>query len=141
MAIDLNGGAWPELEHWFGNEKPKTLVMLEGVSPYIHDSAFNQFLRLLATRLAVGSPVAYDFKTDSVDEGSGCTGGNGKLFRLSNSKDEVAAIHKAIGLQLDHMELSSDLGKRYLPDLSEYPPFEEDGLLRLRVTGESSNGT
>jgi methyltransferase (TIGR00027 family) len=134
LAVDLNEGEWPELEHWLGEEKTITLVMLEGVSPYIHDSAFNRFLRLLATRLAVGSPVAYDFKISGVNDDWGRTGRTAKPFRLSTSKDEVTALHKAIGLQLDHMELSSDLVKRLLPNLGGYPRFEEDGLLRLRVT-------
>ena len=134
LSIDLNDGEWPQLEHWLGQEKPITLVMLEGVSPYIHDSYFNQFLRFLAARVAVGSPVAYDFKISGVNDDWGRTGRTEKPFRLSTSKDEVTALHKAIGLQLDHMELSSDLVKRLLPNLSGYPLFEEDGLLRLRVT-------
>jgi O-methyltransferase involved in polyketide biosynthesis len=135
LALDLNDGEWPKLEDWLGDEKPKALALLEGVSPYIHDSAFKQFLRLLGTRLAVGSPVAYDFKISGVNDNWGRTGRTGKPFRLSTSKDKVTAFHEAIGLQLDHMEFSSDLVKRLLPNLSGYPCFNEDGLLRLRVTG------
>lgn len=135
LALDLNDGEWPKLEHWLRNEKLKTLVMLEGVSPYIDDSAFTRFLRLLATQLAVDSPVAYDFKISGVDDDWGRTARTEKLFRLSSSKEEVTAWHKAIGLRLDHMELSADLEKRLLPNLSGYPRFAEDGLLRLRVTG------
>jgi methyltransferase (TIGR00027 family) len=134
LAVDLNDGQWPELEYWLGEEKPITLVVLEAVSPYIHDSAFSQFLRLLATRLAVGSLVAYDFKISGVNDDFGRMGRTEKPFRLSTSKDEVIAFHKAIGLHLNHVELSSDLVKRLLPNLSGYPRFEDDGLLRLRVT-------
>ena len=35
---------------------------MEGVSPYIDDVSFGRFLSLLASTLAAGSQVAYDFK-------------------------------------------------------------------------------
>jgi methyltransferase (TIGR00027 family) len=140
LAIDLNDGEWSELQHWLGEENPITLVVLEAVSPYIHDSAFTQFLRLLATRLAVGSLVAYDFKISGVNDDYGRMGRTKKPFRLSTSKDEVVAFHKAIGLHLNHMELSSDLVKRFLPNLSGYERYEEDAHVRLGVRPSSDDG-
>lgn len=136
LPIDLNDGSWPSLESWLGDSKPKALVLVEGVSPYINDSAFSQFLRLLATKLAAGSHVAYDFKIGGVKDDFGRTGRTQKPLRLSTSHEEVAAFHKALGLQLEHMELSSGLSRRLLPQLKgSIPLFEEDGLLRLRVAG------
>jgi methyltransferase (TIGR00027 family) len=139
LAVDLNDGEWPKFEHWLGGVKPTTLVMIEGVSPYINENAFSQFLRLLATRLAVGSHVAYDFKIGGVKDSFGRAGRTEKPFRLSTSRDDVAAFHQMLGLRLDHMELSSALGMRLLPSLNGYPLFEEDGLLRLRVMGPQGN--
>ena len=67
MSIDLNNPPWSELETWLGERADKKgLVMLEGVSPYIQDAAFTEFLRLLSLRLAAGSSVAYDFKLKGV---------------------------------------------------------------------------
>jgi methyltransferase (TIGR00027 family) len=135
LALDLNDGAWPKLESWLGNTKPKTLVLMEGVSPYVNDDALGQFLGLLATRLAVGSHVAYDFKIRGVKDNFGRDGRTQRPFRLSTAKDEVAAFHQALGFWVGHMEVSSELVSRLLPDLNGYPLFEEDGLLRLRVIG------
>ncbi len=136
LTIDLNDGAWPKLEAWLGDSRPKTLLLMEGVSPYINDSAMGQFLRMLATRLAAGSHVAYDYKIRGVKDDFGRTGRTEKPFRLSASRDEVAAFHAALGLRLEHMELSSELGRRLLPDLNgSAPRFEEDVLLRLSVIG------
>ncbi len=135
LAIDLNDHQWPKFEHWLGSAKPKTLVMLEGVSPYINESAFADFLRVLSARLAPGSHVAYDFKIAGVKDDFGRSGRTDKPFRLTTSKEQVAAFHKTLGLQLDHMELGPDLSKRLVPNLNGSPLFEEDGLLRLHVIG------
>jgi methyltransferase (TIGR00027 family) len=135
LAIDLNDHEWPQFEHWLGAPKPKTLVMIEGVSPYINEKTFSDFLRLLASDLAPGSHVAYDFKIGGVKDDFGRSERTGKPFRLTTSKEQAVAFHKTLGLQLDHMELSSELSKRLVPNLNGQPLFEEDGLLRLRVTG------
>lgn len=137
LGIDLNDGAWPRLESWLGNGTPRTLVLMEGVSPYVNSDQIAAFLRLLSSRLAPGSPVAYDFKIRGVKDDFGRVGRTEKPFRLSTLKDEVAAFHAALGLQLEHIELSSALVQRLLPDFNGTAPlFEEDGLLRLRVSGQ-----
>jgi methyltransferase (TIGR00027 family) len=135
LAIDLNDHEWPRFDHWLGSKKPKALVMLEGVSPYINESSFSDFLRLLATHLAPGSHVAYDFKIAGVKDDFGASERTAKPFRLTTAKDQAVAFHKTLGLQLNCMELSSELSKRLVPNLNGQPLFEEDGLLRLCVTG------
>ncbi len=138
LAIDLNDGAWPQLESWIGDAKPKTLLLMEGVSPYVNESEMGDFLRMLAARLGAGSHVAYDFKVRGVKDDFGKGGRTVKPFRLSTSRDEVAAYHAALGLHLEHMELGPALSKRLLPDLNGYSLFEEDGLLRLKVLNNRS---
>lgn len=136
LPIDLNDGPWPELEYWLGDPtRPKTLVWMEGVSPYVNESGFSQFLHVLATKLAAGSQVAYDFKIGEVKDDFVRDGRTQRPFRLSRASDEVATFHEAHGLQLERMELSSELCARLLPDLdgSATPLFNEDGLVRLRV--------
>jgi methyltransferase (TIGR00027 family) len=135
LAVDLNDGECPALERWIGEAKPKALVMFEGVSPYINTVAFRHFLRTLASRLASGSHVAYDFKIKGVRDDFGREGRTEDPFRLSTSGEEAAAFHMALGLQLEHMELSAELTQRLLPNLNGHPMFVEDGLLRLRVMG------
>jgi methyltransferase (TIGR00027 family) len=136
LPIDLNDETWPQLEHWLGDRtRTKALVLMEGVSPYINGSNFGRFLVLLANRLSPGSHVAYDFKIRGVHDDFGRVGGIQEPFRLSRASDEVATFHEAHGLQLEHMELSSELCARLLPGLVESAVtlFGEDGLVRLQV--------
>jgi len=136
LPIDLNDDTWPELEHWLGaRARTKTLVLMEGVSPYIDGGNFGRFLVLLATRLLPGSHVAYDFKIRGVRDDFGRVGRTQEPFRLAPARDEVATFHEALGLRLEHMELSSELCTRLLPGLAESAVtlFREDGLVRLQV--------
>jgi methyltransferase (TIGR00027 family) len=136
LAIDLNDGSWPDLEQWIGRSPvSKTLVVMEGVSPYIESEPFVQFLQLLGANLAVGSQVAYDFKLTGVNAALGCGGCVKMPFRLSSNRGEVAIFHNQWGLHLERMELSSELCMRLLPRLKESsnPLFREDALLRLGV--------
>ena len=142
LAIDLNDGCWPELEQWLGHlTGPRTLVLMEGVSPYVETGAFTQFLQLLGAKLAVGSQMAYDFKLVEVNDDFGRDGRGRGSFRLSSNRSEVAAFHKPLGLHLQHMELSSELCVRLLPDLkqSANPLFDEDALVRLYVAGSQAS--
>jgi methyltransferase (TIGR00027 family) len=136
LAIDLNEGCWPELEHWMVRHSgSKTLVLMEGVSPYVEGAAFVQFLQLLGAKLAAGSQVAYDFKLTGVSDDLGCGGRVKRPFRLPNNQSEVVIFHKQWGLHLEHMQQSSELCMRLLPDLkvTSKPLFEEDALVRLCV--------
>jgi len=136
LPIDLNDGEWPDFKRWLGQRKhAKTLVMMEGVSPYVDQDNFDGFLQLLATELAPWSQFAYDFKLLRVNDEFGREGRTRKPFRLSNVRQEVADYHQHRGFRLDYMELSSELTVRLLPSLagSAGPLFAEDGLIRLTV--------
>ena len=138
LPIDLNDGTWPVLQHVIENRNVKTLVLLEGVSPYIDEASWGQFLDLLSSKLMPGSHVAYDFKIAGVKDNFGRGGRTLKPFRLTRVNQEVAAFHEAHKLRLEHMELGPQLTTHLLPDLDgSSPRFEEDGLLRLRVLGKS----
>jgi methyltransferase (TIGR00027 family) len=134
LPIDLNGDAWPELEHWV-HQKPgaRMLVMLEGVSPYVNEDSFGLFLDFLARTLQPGSRLAYDFKLSGIAEGFGLSERTQRPFRLGESQEEVAAFHRAHDYELECMELSSDLSLRLLPDLQKSATqlFREDSLVRL----------
>ncbi len=143
MAIDLNSGHWPELERWLALEPDaKTLLMMEGVSPYIDTPQFEQFLRLLSSRLVTGSTVAYDFKLRGVKDDFGMSERTSLPFRLTSDHGVVREYHTRLGLQVEHMELGPALVRRRLAHLSAAQPlFEEDGLLRLtvgRIPGQAS---
>ena len=138
LPIDLNDGVWPNLERWLGDRTlPTTLVLMEGVSPYIHEAAFSRFLLFLAAKLPAGSSLAYDFKVWGVNDAFGHGGRTEKPFRLSSSLDDVSAFHRSHGFRLEHLELSSELWARLLPgfDKSPYAPFTEDALVQLRLGG------
>jgi len=108
---------------------------MEGVSPYIDDVSFGRFLSLLAATLAAGSHVAYDFKIQGAHDDLGREGRTQKPFRLPTANGDVAAFHEAHGLQLEHLELSSELWARLLPGVENpaVSSFTEDVLVRLRT--------
>jgi methyltransferase (TIGR00027 family) len=141
LPVDLNDGAWPQLQQWLGDRTgPKTLVMMEGVTVYVDATAFPRFLQLLAAELAPGSQVAYDFKIRGANDQLGRGGRTATPFRLPAVRDEVEAFHAARGLRLEHMELSTELSARFAPrqgDVSA-PLFGEDVLVRTRIA-DSSN--
>src|SRR5580765_2899455 len=110
LPIDLNEDAWPELGRWLGDRTgPKSLVLMEGVSPYVNERTFSQFLRFLASTLSAGSHVAYDFKIRGMSDDEGRNERTNDPFRLSALEDEVAAYHRANRLRLERMEVSSHL--------------------------------
>lgn len=122
LPLDLNNGFATALD-----EVPpgRAFVMMEGVSPYIDRRRFEAFLRLLAARLSPGSVLAYDFKLEGVAPGFG----HQESFRLPPERDAVAAYHRPLGFQLQHLETSAGVTRRLLPRAS--PPFEEDCLACL----------
>ncbi|HEY4186203.1 MAG TPA: class I SAM-dependent methyltransferase [Polyangia bacterium] len=136
LPLDLNEQGCPPLvaalrEHL---DRP-VLIMLEGVSPYVNASAFDNFLRLLSSTLHRGSRVAYDFKLRGVADEFGRSERSQQLFRLSSDKDEVAAHHRALGFELTHMELGPALSQRLAPRAlaSAKSAFDEDCLVQLVV--------
>lgn len=133
MSIDLNDSAWPALQaHLGGREGPKTLLMMEGVSPYVDRENFQSFLRTISDGMSQGSHVAYDYKVQGVKEDFGREGRTRVPFRLSPVAAEVADFHQAYGLNLTHFESGPALTSRLLPSVVA-PPFDEDCLVRLTV--------
>jgi methyltransferase (TIGR00027 family) len=132
LSIDLDVGNWPSLAGYLDdNAKGSMLVMLEGVSPYIGEASFKTFLQLLAHKLHPGSVVAYDFKLRGVADEFGGSNKAQPRFRLPGDEPEVAAFHRAIGLELKHMELSTGLLQRFHPGAAT--SFQEDCLVRLSI--------
>src|SRR5262249_37013678 len=103
LAIDLNDDAWPAFEHSLGtNNTVKTLVLIEGVSPYVNVETFGGFLKLLARKLLAGSRVAYDFKLRGVADDFGRVGRTQRPFRLTGAIEQVVAYHEELGYRLSH---------------------------------------
>ena len=136
--IDLHDHAWPALEAWLGATAAKTLVIMEGVSPYVEREAFDRFLRFLAARLPDDSCVAYDFKSRGVADGFGSVEPGRKLFRLDRTRHEVVAYHEACGFAVDHVEKSDCLQRRLLPATAA-APFSEDGLVQVTARRNTSS--
>jgi methyltransferase (TIGR00027 family) len=135
-SIDLNANSWPDLNNWLSkNYDAKVQVMMEGVSPYIDEESFGRFLIFLVGKLPPGSRVAYDFKLLGVADEFGRSHQIKIPFRLSKSRDEIIAYHESRGYHVENLELSSDLSKRFLPDIGNLgaPLFEHDGLIQLLV--------
>jgi methyltransferase (TIGR00027 family) len=138
LSIDLNDESWPDFERWLDrNNDGSTLVLMEGVSPYVNDDSFGRFLDLLGARLGSGSSVAYDFKLRGVAEGFGLSDRTQRPFRLPDAREEVVAYHAAHGYRVEHLELSSDLSLRLVPSLpanAGMSLFREDALVKLQLS-------
>jgi O-methyltransferase involved in polyketide biosynthesis len=137
VSVDLNDQGWSDLEHCLDAISRPAFVMLEGVSPYIQATSFNQFLRFLIVKLHPGSVVAYDYKMRGFDGGE-----NRNLFRLPATKHDVIAYHEALGYRVQHLELSSELSSRLLGNLasSHAGLFGQDGLLKLTLPERTTSG-
>jgi methyltransferase (TIGR00027 family) len=136
LSLDLNEEAWPDLSRRLGDEAgADTLVIMEGVSPYVNESNFHRFLSLLGSKLRAGSQLAYDFKLRGVKEGFGRVGRTQRPFRLPADRDELEALHLKHRLRLTGFERSSELCARLLPDAARPAAsrFAEDALVRLEV--------
>jgi len=135
VSIDLNAASWRDLEYRLAEIPSTVLVMLEGVSPYIDEESFNRFLNFIAVKLHVGSRIAYDYKIRGVADDFGSGGRTRRPFRLPATKKDIIAYHEALGYKLEHMELSSELSSRLLPNLVRSCAclFTEDCLLKLTV--------
>lgn len=137
LVLDLNEPPWPNLAAWLhARGKPRVLVLMEGVSPYINQDSFGDFLQMLSTQLAPGSRVAYDFKVQGKDDQFGVSTQTQRPFRLSTMEHEVAAYHQALGYQLRHLETSAALSRRLLPSLAKIgalQAFQKDCLVQLNV--------
>ena len=133
--IDLNEGRWPQLEASLAAPTGATLVLMEGVSPYVNAGAFADFLRLLASRLAAGSRIAYDYKIRGVSDSFGLEGRTHDPFRLSTCERELADFHRGLGLRLVHSETSAALTARLLQPPASRPVrvFTHDALVQLEV--------
>jgi methyltransferase (TIGR00027 family) len=135
LPLDLNEERCPAFENRLTETRGKSLVLMEGVSPYVEESAFCRFLSHLAKKLPAGSRIAYDFKLGGVDDEFGRDNRTQRPFRLPRAREEVAAFHAKHGHLLEHMELSSELTARLLPSLAQLGVtlFSEDGLVQLVV--------
>jgi methyltransferase (TIGR00027 family) len=136
LAIDLNAAQWPEFQAWLQQYcRSKTLVLMEGVSPYIETESFGGFLQFLAKTLPANSRVAYDFKLPGVNDAFGRSASIPRPFRLTAGRDAVAAYHSALGYRVERLETGADLSRRLVPSIDTLgaPVFEEDALVQLSV--------
>ncbi|MEF3073906.1 class I SAM-dependent methyltransferase [Methylobacter sp. Wu1] len=135
-VIDLNDDTWPDFEDWLSKHNTdKTLILMEGVSPYVNKETFGRFLTLLAKSLPPESRVAYDYKLYGVADDFGRVERTQKPFRLPKEVAEVVAYHDEFGYRVIQCEQSSSLTNRFLADLidPETPVFMEDNLVQLEV--------
>jgi methyltransferase (TIGR00027 family) len=132
VPLDLNETGWTDFGRLLDERcTGPVLVMMEGVSPYIRSASFKAFLRLLSAKLHPDSFLAYDFKIKGLRDEFGRSASAPETFRLSTDRTAVAAYHNAIGFQLQHMELSTELTRRLLPQAPLL--FDQDCLLRLSL--------
>jgi methyltransferase (TIGR00027 family) len=138
LPLDLNDADWPALRGWFeSNRGEKTLVLMEGVSPYIDTDAFGNFLKFLSAELAPHGRMAYDFKIPGVDDEFGRSERTLKPFRFTGGEESVAAYHSDRGYRLESITSSADLSRRLLPSVDFVRSFEEDVLVQLSVNALS----
>lgn len=132
VPLDLNNAEWPDFSQILDEKRhAPALIMMEGVSPYVSDDSFKNFLCLLATKIHPQSIIAYDFKITGAAVDFGRSARAQHPFRLPAERGAVTAYHEALGFQLQSMELSSQLSKRLVPTIPVQ--FDEDCLLKLHL--------
>lgn len=137
-SVDLNRGAYSELQQWLGQTRGRiAFVMMEGVSPYIDQDAFGDFLSWLSVTLPRGSRFVYDFKVCSGLDDLMSGDRTESTFRLPSERAGIAAYHERRGFRLHEMELSRDVIVRILPAVAraQIELFSEDCLVELDVVG------
>lgn len=140
LPVDLNDVDWSHFKRVLGDHDRRTaLVLMEGVSPYVEATALRRFLQMLGASLAVGSEVAYDFKRAGIKDTFGQSERTLEPFRLPSEEAGNVEFHRGLGLGVESCVLSADLWSRVFPGMTSpiTAPFDEDGLLRLRVLGEA----
>ncbi len=133
LPIDLNETSWPALQGWLATGTTgKTLVMMEGVTPYVNEASFTAFLKMLKGSLAPGSRLAYDFKISGIDDKFGLSDRTSQPFRLPLDEARVKAFHAALGYETEQLESGAELSRRLLPSLAaaNRPSFKNDALLK-----------
>jgi methyltransferase (TIGR00027 family) len=135
LALDINDGDWPDfVSNLRVKGTSKTLVMLEGVSPYIDAANFSKFLSMLARELAPGSEVAYDYKLLGVKDDFGRTERTEHPFRLSSDLAALHGFHGEHGFEVKAFETGAQLCRRLLGTaVGSGDRFVEDALLRLQL--------
>lgn len=136
LALDLGDESWPEFAHWLEREvSGPTLVLMEGLTPYLNDDKVRDFLGLLACRLAPGSMLAYDLKLDGAADDFGRGVRTMRPFRLPFDRNRSAQYHEALGWQLLQWERSDELSARLMPELVDagVPLFREDALVHAAL--------
>lgn len=137
IALDLHDNRWAGLRLALDdNGGSPALVMIEGVSPYVRAASFEAFLRFLAGLLQPDSVLAYDFKIAGTVDPVPCPVRD--PFRLPAQRAQVAAYHAALGFGLRHMELSSELSRRLVPEAPAV--FDFDCLLQLNPRKSLAGG-
>ncbi len=137
LPIDLNETSWPALQAWLdAGPAERTLVMMEGVTPYVNEASFTAFLKMLKRSLAPESRLAYDFKISGIDDAFGLNDRTNHPFRLPLDEARVEAFHAALGYETVKLESGAELSRRLLPSLavSNYPAFKNDALLKTVLT-------
>jgi len=132
MPIDLNLSGWPDVAKWL-KQGGKTLVVMEGVSPYINAESFTAFLRLIAAVCEEGSFCAYDYKIKGVNDAFGKTERTQHPFRLSHHSDEVSKYHEGLDLTQVFHATSWELCARLIGNPRHAATFCEDAVVQVRV--------
>ena len=130
-AFDLEADdleAWTSGPH-FRRDLP-TLIVAEGVTPYITPAAHETLMRLARDFTPAGSRLAWDGKY--VPAASGIDGGaDAGRFRMPRDPDALRAIVEGAGLAFVAATPSAAAQRAFAPYPA--PVFEEDVFLEARV--------
>ena len=110
----------------------KTLFLIEGVTPYVHERSFRRWLGFLARTACEGSLFACDYKIQGTDDDFGKVRGR-RTMRMSRRPDRVRAFHNAVGLDVIAIFRSRELKQRYLKSTAEWRPVFDDDFIVIAI--------
>lgn len=101
-----------------------TLLLAEGVTPYLRSDAVDILLDFMSKHARAGSWLAYDFKRLDVN---GKPSGEQSNFGLPSDVHQIKRYHDRFQLAVERFFLSEELGERYLD--YDAPKYREDGVV------------
>lgn len=134
IGVDLNRpDSCETMWHWLRAESTPALVIAEGVSPYIGETCFRDFLGTLRQSCPGSSRFNYDFKVAGVDDDFGKALESEQPFRLPLDEPAIARMHAELGYRKASLTPSASLMNIHVPSWNEDVSalFAQDAMIQL----------
>lgn len=129
LTVDMNDPFSETFDNLLSElENQRTLIMLEGVSPYLRRDAFVEGLKRMRGVSGRGSRLAYDYKLEGFGSSLIQDDPTPDRFRLSADQQHVRVLHESLGFEIESL-VSSESISNISGAIGSRSAFVEDTLL------------